>query len=213
MRSRFDAQLAKLNNEMRQMGALVEAAIAGVTEALLKQDVAEAERVIRLEQEIDDKEKDIEAHCLKLLVQQQPVARDLRQISTALKMITDLERIGDQTMDISELAILLSDTSYIKRLEHIAQMAEETGRMVTGAIDAFVEKDLSRVQSVIAADDIVDGLFDTVKEDLIQLILEDPKNGSQALDLLMIAKYLERIGDHAENIAEWVEYSITGHHR
>ena len=92
-------------------------------------------------------------------------------------------------------------------------MAEETGRMVTGAIDAFVEKDLSRVQSVIAADDIVDGLFDTVKEDLIQLILEDPKNGSQALDLLMIAKYLERIGDHAENIAEWVEYSITGHHR
>lgn len=141
------------------------------------------------------------------------MARDLRQISTALKMITDLERIGDQTMDISELAILLSDTSYIKRLEHIAQMAEETGRMVTGAIDAFVEKDLSRVQSVIAADDIVDGLFDTVKEDLIQLILEDPKNGSQALDLLMIAKYLERIGDHAENIAEWVEYSITGHHR
>ncbi|MDI9441712.1 MAG: phosphate signaling complex protein PhoU [Firmicutes bacterium] len=213
MRSHFDAQLAKLNNEMIQMGALVEAAIAGVTEALLKQDVAEAERVIRLEQEIDDKEKDIEAHCLKLLVQQQPVARDLRQISTALKMITDLERIGDQTMDISELAILLSDTSYIKRLEHIAQMAEETGRMVTGAIDAFVEKDLSRVQSVIAADDIVDGLFDTVKEDLIQLILEDPKNGSQALDLLMIAKYLERIGDHAENIAEWVEYSITGHHR
>jgi len=213
MRSHFDAQLAKLNNEMIQMGALVEAAIAGVTEALLKQDVAEAERVIRLEQEIDDKEKDIEAHCLKLLVQQQPVARDLRQISTALKMITDLERIGDQTMDISELAILLSDTSYIKRLEHIAQMAEETGRMVTKAIDAFVEKDLSRVQSVIAADDIVDGLFDTVKEDLIQLILEDPKNGSQALDLLMIAKYLERIGDHAENIAEWVEYSITGHHR
>lgn len=213
MRSHFDAQLAKLNNEMIQMGALVEAAIAGVTEALLKQDVAEAERVIRLEQEIDDKEKDIEAHCLKLLVQQQPVARDLRQISTALKMITDLERIGDQTMDISELAILLSDTSYIKRLEHIAQMAEETGRMVTGAIDAFAEKDLSRVQSVIAADDIVDGLFDTVKEDLIQLILEDPKNGSQALDLLMIAKYLERIGDHAENIAEWVEYSITGHHR
>ncbi len=213
MRSHFDAQLAKLNNEMIQMGALVEAAIAGVTEALLKQDVAEAERVIRLEQEIDDKEKDIEAHCLKLLVQQQPVARDLRQISTALKMITDLERIGDQTMDISDLAILLSDTSYIKRLEHIAQMAEETGRMVTGAIDAFVEKDLSRVQSVIAADDIVDGLFDTVKEDLIQLILEDPKNGSQALDLLMIAKYLERIGDHAENIAEWVEYSITGHHR
>lgn len=213
MRSHFDAQLAKLNNEMIQMGALVEAAIAGVTEALLKQDVAEAERVIRLEQEIDDKEKDIEAHCLKLLVQQQPVARDLRQISTALKMITDLERIGDQTMDISELAILLSDTSYIKRLEHIAQMAEETGRMVTGAIDAFVEKDLSRVQSVIAADDIVDGLFDTVKEDLIQSILEDPKNGSQALDLLMIAKYLERIGDHAENIAEWVEYSITGHHR
>ena len=117
MRSHFDAQLAKLNNEMIQMGALVEAAIAGVTEALLKQDVAEAERVFRLEQEIDDKEKDIEAHCLKLLVQQQPVARDLRQISTALKMITDLERIGDQTMDISELAILLSDTSYIKRLD------------------------------------------------------------------------------------------------
>lgn len=213
MRRHFDLQLEKLNNEMINMGSLVESAITSATKALVEQDKEQAIRAIDFDDEIDDKENDIEALCMKLLLQQQPVAKDLRQISAALKMITDMERIGDQATDISEIALLLADTSYIKKLEHISQMAKETGKMVTDAIDAFVEKNLAKAHAVIEADDIVDNLFDTVKEDLIMLINEDVRNGSQAMDLLMVAKYFERIGDHAENIAEWVEFSITGTHR
>ena len=162
---------------------------------------------------MDQKEKDIEALCLKLLLQQQPVARDLRLISAALKMITDMERIGDQSADISEIVIFLSDTPYIKPLDLLPKMADATMGMVTRSIDAFVRRDLEMAQGVIQADDVVDGLFSAVREELTGLIREDPANGSQALDFLMIAKYFERIGDHAVNIAEWVVYAITGVHR
>ena len=172
-----------------------------------------AQKTIDFDEQIDQKEKDIEALCLKLILQQQPVARDLRTVSAALKMITDMERIGDQAADISEIALLLADTPYIKKLEHISLMAEETAKMVTEAVDAYVRGDLDKARTVIENDDIVDDYFDAVKEDLIGMISQDVRNGSQALDLLMIAKYFERIGDHAVNIAEWVEFSITGVHR
>jgi phosphate transport system protein len=162
---------------------------------------------------VDQKERDIEALCLKLLLQQQPVARDLRQISAALKMITDMERIGDQAADISGIALYLADTPYIKKLEHLPQMASAAIRMVTGSIDAYIKKDLVLAREVMEMDDIIDDLFDVVKRELIELIRQNAGNGEQAIDLLMIAKYFERIGDHAQNIAEWVEYSMTGKHK
>lgn len=213
MRRGFDAQLEQLNNELIVMGSLIETAIAMTIKALIDQDKEHAQKTIDFDEQIDQKEKDIEALCLKLILQQQPVARDLRTVSAALKMITDMERIGDQAADISEIALLLADTPYIKKLEHISLMAEETAKMVTEAVDAYVRGDLDKARTVIENDDIVDDYFDAVKEDLIGMISQDVRNGSQALDLLMIAKYFERIGDHAENIAEWVEFSITGVHR
>jgi len=213
MRRGFDAQLEQLNNELIVMGSLIETAIAMTIKALIDQDKEHAQKTIDFDEQIDQKEKDIEALCLRLILQQQPVARDLRTVSAALKMITDMERIGDQAADISEIALLLADTPYIKKLEHISLMAEETAKMVTEAVDAYVRGDLDKARTVIENDDIVDDYFDAVKEDLIGMISQDVRNGSQALDLLMIAKYFERIGDHAVNIAEWVEFSITGVHR
>ena len=213
MRSRFDEQLALLHNSLIEMGALVERAIAGATKALVSQDADIAREIMTGESMVDEKEKEIESLCLKLLLNQQPVARDLRQISTALKMITDIERIGDQAADIAELCVYLSGQEYIKKLEHIPQMAKETISMVTGSIDAFVKKDLVLAQSVIDNDDVVDDLYVTVKNDLIALVHEEVKYGEQAFDLLQIAKYYERIGDHAVNIAEWVIFSITGKHK
>jgi len=213
MRSRFDEQLAVLNNSLIEMGALVENAIAKVAKALISQDVNAAKSIIEGDSVIDEKEKEIESLCLKLILNQQPVARDLRQISTALKMITDMERIGDQASDISELSIFLAGQEYIKKLDHISQMAEVTIKMVTNSIDAFVKKDLELAQAVIAYDDIVDELYVSVKKDLIALVHADVKNGEQAFDLMQIAKYYERIGDHAVNIAEWVIFSITGMHK
>lgn len=213
MRRGFDAQLEQLNNELIVMGSLIETAIAMTIKALIDQDKEHAQKTIDFDEQIDQKEKDIEALCLKLILQQQPVARDLRTVSAALKMITDMERIGDQAADISEIALLLADTPYIKKLEHISLMAEETAKMVTEAVDAYVRGDLDKARTVIENDDIVDDYFDAVREDLIGMISQDVRNGSQALDLLMIAKYFERIGDHAVNIAEWVEFSITGVHR
>lgn len=213
MRRGFDAQLQELNTELIEMGALIEHAIQSSVESLVEQDATKARRAIAFDREVDQKEKDIEALCLKLLLQQQPVARDLRLISAALKMITDMERIGDQSADISEMVIFLSDTPYIKPLDLLPKMADATMGMVTRSIDAFVRRDLEMAQGVIQADDVVDGLFSAVREELTGLIREDPANGSQALDFLMIAKYFERIGDHAVNIAEWVVYAITGVHR
>jgi len=212
MRSHFDEQLTKLDDMLIEMGALIEKAIGLALDALEKQDTVLAKQAVDFDKEVDLMEKDIEALCLKLLLQQQPVAKDLRLISAALKMITDMERIGDQAADISEITLLLADTPYITKLEHIPQMAAATAKMVTQSIDAFVNKNLNLAQAVIESDDVVDGLFCTVKDDLIGLIRGNDANGEQAIDLLMIAKYLERIGDHAVNIAGWVVFSITGKH-
>ena len=212
MRVKFDEQMSLLNNMLIEMGAMIETAIAMAIEALLKQDAKLAQKAVLYDMDIDQMEKDIEALCLKLLLQQQPVARDLRLISAALKMITDMERIGDQAADISEITMILADAPYIKKLEHIPQMAKATVKMVTDSIDAFVKKDLTLAKAVMDYDDIVDELFSTVRFELLKLIYENSANGEQAFDLLMIAKYFERIGDHAENIAEWVEFSIVGRH-
>ena len=213
VRNRFDEQLHTLNHELLEMGALIERAIRSATDALVKQDVEAALQAIAADKEVDQAERDIESLCLKLLLQQQPVARDLRLISSALKMITDMERIGDQASDIAELVIYLSKEPYIKELTHLPQMAENAIRMVTGALDAYVRKDVALAQEVMGMDDAIDALFVMVKDELIALIRHDAAAGSQAIDLLMIAKYYERIGDHAQNIAEWVEYALTGRHK
>ena len=211
MRNKFDEQLERLHVELIQMGALCEEAISAAAEALLKGDRDLAQAAIQAEREIDQKERDVESLCLKLLLQQQPVAKDLREISAALKMISDLERIGDQAADIAELTrfVRLPDGS---GLLHIADMARAVIAMVTDSVDSFVRRDLTLAHSVCAADDRVDQLFEQVKEELIAFIAADAAAGEQGLDLLMVAKYLERIGDHATNVAEWVEYSITGVH-
>jgi len=213
MRNRFDEQLHTLNHELLEMGALIESAIRNATTALVNQDVEAALQAIAEDKDVDQAERDIEALCLKLLLQQQPVARDLRLISSALKMITDMERIGDQASDIAELVIYLSKEPYIKELAHLPRMAENAICMVTGALDAYVRKDVALAQEVMAMDDAIDALFVTVKDELIEQIRRDAAAGSQAIDLLMIAKYYERIGDHAQNIAEWVEYALTGRHK
>ncbi|MDD4715698.1 MAG: phosphate signaling complex protein PhoU [Oscillospiraceae bacterium] len=212
MRTKFDEQLEFLNTELIQMGALCENAIASAAKALLEGDDELATAAIALEGEIDQKEREIETLCLKLLLQQQPVARDLRTISSALKMITDMERIGDQAADISEITRLQNIKTSDSKL-HINEMALATIKMVTDSVTAFVNRDLDLARSVIVYDDVVDDLFDKVKGDLIQLIEQKKSDGEYAIDLMMIAKYFERIGDHATNIAEWVEFSITGRHK
>ena len=210
MREKYMRQLELLSKLLTEMGQMVEKSIEKAIRALISQDEELAKEAIRYDEEIDDKEKEIQSLCLKLLLCQQPVAKDLRFISAALKMITDLERIGDQAADISELAVELSNQEYIKNLEHIKQMAVETTDMVIKSINAYVASDEKAAKDVIEHDDVVDELFVTVKNELIALINEDVKNGGQAADLLMIAKYFERIGDHATNIAEWVIFSVTG---
>ena len=212
MRNRFDRQLKKLNDELIDMGSMIEKSIEKALVALVTQNVEKAKEVIAFDLEIDRQEREIESLCMKLLLQQQPVARDLRLISSALKMITDMEHIGDQAADIAELAIFMAEKPYIKELKHITQMGQETMAMVVTSVDAFVEKDLEKAQEVLTHDDIVDQLFDAVKSELIEMIHQDKEIGEQATDLLMVAKYFERIGDHATNIAEWVIYSITGEH-
>ena len=211
MRNRFDTQLLELNNELIAMGALCENAIASAVKALLGGDVKLAASAIRIDQEIDRKEREIESMCLKLLLQQQPVASDLRLISSVLKMITDIERIGDQASDIAEIVEYLPGAC--GHSAHIEQMAQATIKMVTDSLDAFVRRDLTLAWSVIEYDDVVDDLFTECKKDLIAEVAQNPKDGERVLDILMIAKYLERIGDHATNIAEWVEFSITGTHK
>ena len=202
MRNRFDRQLEQLNNELIQMGSMIEHAIEMAVSALVNQDTEKA----------NHQERDIESLCMKLLLQQQPVARDLRLISAALKMITDMERIGDHAGDISEMTLLMSGAPYIINPEEIQGMAKETTDMVIKSVDAFVKRDMELAKKVIAQDDVVDDLFMKVKQDLIQMINQSAENGEQAADILMVAKYFERIGDHATNIAEWVIYSITGPH-
>lgn len=215
MRNRFDRQLQDLNNELIQMGSLIEQAIEMAISALVKQDIKKANQAIKFDEEIDQQERSVESLCMKLLLQQQPVAKDLRLISAALKMITDMERIGDHAGDISEMTILMSGSAYEGAqisIDLIKDMAKETTDMVIKSVDAFVNKDINLACWVIERDDVVDELFATYRKQLIQKINENVKNGEQATDMLMVAKYFERIGDHATNIAEWVIYSITGEH-
>ena len=211
MRNRFDEQLNTLNNELITMGALCEEAISSAVKLLIDNDVKMKDNVYEADKQIDQKERDIETLCMKLLMQQQPVASDLRTISSALKMISDMERIGDQATDIAEIA----EYAYGSGMEsetHIADMARATIQMVTDSIDSFVKKDVDLAHTVIEHDNIVDDLFDKVKGELISAVQQRAVNAEALIDLLMIAKYFERIGDHAENIAEWVIYSITGKH-
>ena len=212
MRNRFDSQLEKLNLELITMGALCEDAISASVKALLDGDETLTEKVFAADAEIDQKERDIEAICMKLLLQQQPVAGDLRVISSALKMISDMERIGDQASDIAEITKFVKNSD-VKSKVHIKDMAAAAIKMVTDSVESFVKKDIELASAVMRYDDKVDNLFDCVKDELVRLIAADSENGEYCIDLLMIAKYLERIGDHAVNIAECVEYSITGAHR
>ena len=211
MRNRFQMQLEELNNDLISMGALCEKAIHDAVKALLDSDEKLIDRIHDTEKEIDRKEREIEGLCMKLLLQQQPVARDLRTISSALKMITDMERIGDQADDIAELVRFcrLDDSECRK---DISAMSKAVIEMVKGSIDAFVKKDIESAKAVIDSDDIVDDLFIKIKCDIIRMTAVDANAGENAIDIVMTAKYLERIGDHATNIAEWVEYSLTGSH-
>ena len=212
MRSRFDEQLAQLNRQLIEMGALCEEVISMASRALMDGDLPLAAKVAPLDAEIDQKERDIENLCLKLLLQQQPVAKDLRQISAALKMITDMERIGDQAEDIAEIIKFLNGRT-VENGALIREMASAAIKMVTESVDAFVKHDIMLAEKVVSDDDIVDRYFDQVKQKLIERIAQQPADGEYALDLLMIAKYFERIGDHAVNLAEWVIFSVTGVHK
>ena len=209
MRNKFDEQLEKLHIELIKMGALCEEAVSAAIGALEKNDTELLKKVFEADAEIDQAERDIERLCMKLLLQQQPVATDLRIISSALKMITDMERVGDQASDIAEISrIIISGGHGIG--EDMKKMAHEAVKMVTDSVDSFVKKDLELARKVIAYDDVVDEWFSKMKTDVIDMIARDSSLGEYSIDLLMIAKYLERIGDHATNIAEWVEFSITG---
>ena len=212
MRNRFDQQLFELNRELIEMGAMCEEAIASAAKALSTGDTELAAKVCENSSAIDQMERDIEGRCMKLLLHQQPVARDLRQISAALKMITDMERIGDQAEDIAEIVTFLNGRT-MEGVELIGEMARATIEMVMSSVDAFVKKDVELAEQVIAQDDVVDDYFSKVKYGIISMITENSTDGEFALDLLMIAKYFERIGDHATNIAEWVIYSVTGKHK
>ena len=211
MRSRFDQQLALLNRELTLMGALCEDILSKVSQSMVDWDPDLKKNIQPVAQEIDQKERDIEALCLKLILHQQPVARDLRVISAALKIITDMERIGDQAEDIAEIITYLGGRTGDTHTQ-IQKMARAAIGMVEDSVDAYVRKDLALAEKAIQEDDVVDNYFAAIKKDLIGWIAQQPQDGEYALDLLMIAKYLERIGDHATNIAEWVIFSITGKH-
>lgn len=208
MRSKFDEQLGKLNNEMIDMGNLIISNITSAIRAMKNKDRELALQIMRKDAEVDSAQKRIESTCFNLLIQQQPVARDLRTVTAAMKMVTDMERIGDHAADISEITVHLGDTSHIEKYEHISRMAAETTMMLSRSIEAYVERDTVKAEEVIAHDDVVDNLFNDAKSDVINLIRTAPEAGIEATDLLMIAKYFERIGDHATNIAEWVIYSL-----
>ena len=211
MRNRFDQQLEKLNVELVTMGALCEDALTYAIRALFDRESDMAERAEEAEKQIDQMEREIESICMRLLLQQQPVARDLRVISSALKMIGDMERIGDQAADIAEIVKYLKDDE-VPDMGYLGKMSDFAAGMVTASINSFVRQDLDLAKKVILDDDVVDGYFEKVKEALIGLIADGDRDGAFLLDVLMIAKYIERIGDHATNIAEWVVYSITGQH-
>ncbi len=208
MRSKFDEQLRKLNDEMIEMGSMIEQAIQSAITALFSQDVKKAEQIMKDDELVDQAQKKIENICFNLLIQQQPVAKDLRTITAAMKMVTDMERIGDHAADLSELTIMMAGSPYILPKDDIKHMAAEAIQMLIHAIEAYVERDAKKAEEVIRHDDIVDEYFIKVKDELIEVIRENPKQGEQAADLLMVNKYLERIGDHATNIAEWVIFAL-----
>lgn len=211
MRVLYQEQLEELNRELTGMGAACEQIIALALNALTGSDADTTEKVRQIGAQIDAYEHTIESICLKLLLRQQPVARDLRQISAAMKMITDMERIGDQAEDIVELVPYMTAPAD-EKFPTIREMAKAAQQMVTDAVDAYVKQDLELARSVMAYDDVVDDYFTCVKKGILGIIAAEPAQGEYALDLLMIAKYFERIGDHCTNIAEWVEFSVTGKH-
>ena len=214
MRNRFDNQLEKLNNELIEMGSMIEQAIEKAISALVNNDVELAKTVIEGDEDIDHQERRVESLCMKLLLQQQPVAKDFRLISSALKMITDMERIGDQTSDIAEIILSSKGVAATDEIHVIGTMASEVSKMVRTSVTAYVEKDLELARSVMKADDEIDQYFEEVRDEMIEFIREEKgENGKRIFDLIMVTKYLERIGDHATNIAEWVEFSITGVHK
>lgn len=210
MREYFDTELLNLNNQLIGMGTLVEKAIKNAVKIIVSNDQELLEKAREQEELINSAEKKIQNHCLRLLLHQAPVANDLRGISAALKMITDLERIGDQAIDIVEMSQYIKNRNNVISVTHIDEMAKQASKMVTLSIDAFVKKDFELAKSVSKSDDIIDGLFDKVKVETVEIIERDKALGEEAIDLMLIAKYLERIGDHAVNIAEWVAFSITG---
>ena len=210
MRTKFDEQLYTLNQKMIQMGNMIEENIQMSIDALLNRDASKSRKIMEKDIEVDRMQKEIENICFQLLIQQQPVAKDLRNITAVMKMVTDMERIGDHAADISEMAIFLSETGY-RSMNTITSMASEATCMLMDSIDAYVQKDEKRARGVIDHDDVVDDLFDQVRHELIEIISQNPQDGEQELDMLMIAHYFERIADHATNIAEWVLYSLDNH--
>ncbi len=211
MRTKFDEQLRQLNSEMVLMCNMIEKAIQEAIDALFTRNVDKARQIMKDDELVDQEQKKIENICFQLLIQQQPVARDLRTITAAMKMVTDMERIGDHAADISELTIMMAESPYIRKAERIKKMAAEAVIMLLQAVEAYVERDIKKAIAVIAHDDVVDDLFVKVKSDLIEIMQNDTAYAEYAADLLMVNKYLERIGDHATNIAEWVIFSINGH--
>lgn len=212
MRYYYDKQLKKLNGYMAWMGKLIEKAIQDALSALLSRDTEKARETIHYDAQINHLEREIENLCFHLLLSQQPVASDLRFVSSALKMITDMERIGDHAADISEITLILDGNGFPKDLQDIGRMAEEATSMVKASIEAYVERSTQKAVEVIHQDDVVDKWFIHIKRSVISQINENIQNGEEAADVLMIAKYLERIGDHAVNIAEWVLFCVTGRH-
>lgn len=210
MREYFDIELANLNNQLIGMGTLVESAIKNAVEIIANNSAELLDKAREQEELINTSERKIQNHCIRLLLHQAPVAHDLREVSSALKMITDLERIGDQAIDIAEVSQYIKSRNNVINVTHIDEMASQASKMVTLAIDAFVKKDFDLAKKVSESDDVIDELFDKVKKETVEIIQRDKALGEQAIDLMMIAKYLERIGDHAVNIAEWVAFSITG---
>lgn len=210
MREYFDLELKALNDKLIEMGALVEGAIKNTITIITNGEYDKLETARIIEEKINKMEREIQNYCLNLLLLQSPVAGDLRTVSAALKMITDLERIGDQAIDIAEMSIYLKDCENIYSMTHLSEMAERSSNMVTTAIDAFVKKDLKLAKTVATMDDAIDDLFNKVKQEVIDIINANKELDQQAIDVLLIAKYFEKIGDHAENIGEWVVFSITG---
>lgn len=212
MRTRFDEQLAQLKKTLIEMGALCEKSIELVAEAMTESNIEKAENVKPLASQVDETEHKIESLCITLLLQQQPVAKDLRQVSAALKMITDMKRVADQAEDIADIVCILVERK-VQNLELFNEMAKSTMQMVKEAVDSFVNNDIIKAEKVINDDDKVDELFDNSKDYLMNEIRQNTPIGENALDLLMVSKYFERIGDHTVNIANWVIYSITGTHK